>query len=206
MLRVEEFQHQNKTCYRKELEGCPVEITEQSYQATLGKLEYTRHLKRWKGRHLLVIGDEVEDVDESLVTDTVERCVGGVGGLHTPPGGPLHRGGAGSRPEAGHRGGHPADDPGGDLVGGVHMRIQNQQDEALAAGPGLRGPAAPAQVHTADLLWGRLLRAGLVGRAQGVPDRRFGPARPPDRGEIPRTDRGRTPAAGDGVRRGKCEP
>ena len=69
MLRVEEFQHQNKTCYQKELEGCPVEITEQSYQATLGKLEYTRHLKRWKGRHLLVIGDEVEDVDESLVTD-----------------------------------------------------------------------------------------------------------------------------------------
>ena len=69
MLRVEEFQHQNKTCYRKELEGCPVEITEQSYQATLGKLEYTRHLKRWKGRHLLLIGDEVEDVDESLVTD-----------------------------------------------------------------------------------------------------------------------------------------
>ena len=68
MLQVEEFQHQNKTCYRKELEGCPVEITEQSYQATLGKLEYTRHLKRWKGRHLLVIGDEVEDVDESLVT------------------------------------------------------------------------------------------------------------------------------------------
>ena len=48
MLQVEEFQHQNKTCYRKELEGCPVEITEQSYQATLGKLEYTRHLKRWK--------------------------------------------------------------------------------------------------------------------------------------------------------------
>ena len=69
MLQVQEFQHQNKTCYRKELEGCPVEITEQSYQATLGKLEYTRHLKRWKGRHLLVIGDEVEDVDESLVTD-----------------------------------------------------------------------------------------------------------------------------------------
>ena len=47
MLRVEEIQHQNKTCYRKELEGCPVEITEQSYQATLGKLEYTRHLKGW---------------------------------------------------------------------------------------------------------------------------------------------------------------
>ena len=49
MLRVEEFQHQNKTCYRKELEGCPVEITESSCQATLGKLEYTRHLKRWRG-------------------------------------------------------------------------------------------------------------------------------------------------------------
>ena len=39
MLQVEEFQHQNKTCYRKELEGCPVEITEQSYQATLSKSE-----------------------------------------------------------------------------------------------------------------------------------------------------------------------
>ena len=69
MLRIEEFRHQNKTCYRKELEGCPVEITESSYQATLGKLEYTRRLKRWKGRHLLIIGDEVQDVDESLLTD-----------------------------------------------------------------------------------------------------------------------------------------
>ena len=69
MLRIEEFQHQNKTCYRKELEGCPVEITESSYQATLGKLAYTRRLKRWKGRHLLIIGDEVQDVDESLLTD-----------------------------------------------------------------------------------------------------------------------------------------
>ena len=82
----------------------------------------------------------------------------------------------------------------------------NQQDEALAAGPGLRSPAAPAQVHTADLLWGRFLRPDMAGRAQGVPDRRFGPARPPDRGEIPRTDRGRAPAAGNGIRRGRCEP
>ena len=111
MLRVEEFQHQNKTCYRKELEGCPVEVTEQSYQATLGKLEYTRHLKRWRGRHLLIIGDEVEDVDESLVTDCGPSW--GVGGLHAPPGGALHGGGAGGRPPACDRGGHPADDPGG---------------------------------------------------------------------------------------------
>ena len=69
MLRKDEFRHNNETCFRQEVEGCPVEITESSCQATLGKLEYTRHLKRWKGRHLLVIGDEVEDVDESLVTD-----------------------------------------------------------------------------------------------------------------------------------------
>ena len=69
MLRVEEFQHQNQTCYRKEKEGCPVVVTEQSYQATLGKLEYTRRPARWKGRHLLIIGDQTMDVDESLVTD-----------------------------------------------------------------------------------------------------------------------------------------
>lgn len=69
MLRVEEFQHQNQTCYRKELEGSPVEIVESSRQATLNGREYTRRLKRWKGRHLLVIGDRVQDVDESLVTD-----------------------------------------------------------------------------------------------------------------------------------------
>ena len=70
MLRVEEFQHQNQTCYRKELEGCPpVAVTVQSYQATLGKLEYTRRPVRWKGRHLLIIGDQTMDVDESLVTD-----------------------------------------------------------------------------------------------------------------------------------------
>ena len=36
MLQVEEFQHQTKTCYRQELEGCPGGITQQSYQATLG--------------------------------------------------------------------------------------------------------------------------------------------------------------------------
>lgn len=70
MLRVEEFQHQNQTCYRKELEGCPpVVVTAQSYQATLGKLEYARRPVRWKGRHLLIIGDQTMDVDESLVTD-----------------------------------------------------------------------------------------------------------------------------------------
>lgn len=70
MLRVEEFQHQNQTCYRKELEGCPpVAVTAQSYQATLGKLEYTRRPVRWKGRHLLILGDQTMDVDESLVTD-----------------------------------------------------------------------------------------------------------------------------------------
>lgn len=69
MLRVEEFQHQNQICYRKELEGCPVVVTEQSYQATLGKLEYTRRPVRWKGRHLLILGDQTMDVDESLVTD-----------------------------------------------------------------------------------------------------------------------------------------
>ena len=44
MLQVEEFQHQNKTCYRKELEGCPVEITESTRQAKIGNMEYTRHL------------------------------------------------------------------------------------------------------------------------------------------------------------------
>ena len=34
MLRVEEFQHQNQTCYRKEKEGCPVVVTEQSHTAS----------------------------------------------------------------------------------------------------------------------------------------------------------------------------
>ena len=69
MLRVEEFRHQNKVCSRRELEDCPVEITETSYPARIGTTEYTRHLIRWRGRHQLVIGDEVQDVDESLVTD-----------------------------------------------------------------------------------------------------------------------------------------
>ncbi len=69
MLREESFEHQNRTCYRRELEGCPVEITESTRQAKIGNMEYTRHLKRWKGRHLLILGDEVKDVDESLVTD-----------------------------------------------------------------------------------------------------------------------------------------
>lgn len=73
MLRVEEFQHQNKTCYRKELEGCPVVITETVRQAMLDGKEYTRKGRRWKGRHLLIIGDAVHDVDESLVTDCGQK-------------------------------------------------------------------------------------------------------------------------------------
>ena len=60
MLREESFEHQNRTCYRRELEGCPVEITESTRQAKIGNMEYTRHLKRWKGRHLLILGDEVK--------------------------------------------------------------------------------------------------------------------------------------------------
>lgn len=69
MLREEKFWHQNRTCFRRELEGCPVEVIDSSYPARLGAQEYTRHLIRWRGRHQLVLGDEVRDVDESLVTD-----------------------------------------------------------------------------------------------------------------------------------------
>ncbi len=69
MLRVEEFEHQDQICYRKELEGYPpVVVTEWSYQATLDKKTYTRRPVRWKGRHLLVIGDQTMDVDESMLT------------------------------------------------------------------------------------------------------------------------------------------
>ena len=69
MTRSEEFVHQNKKCSRRELEGCPVEITVTSRQATYNGKPYTRVLTRWKGRHLLIIGEEKLDVDESLVTD-----------------------------------------------------------------------------------------------------------------------------------------
>ena len=68
-MLIEEFRHQNKACYRQELEGCPVEITETARTALLDGTAYDRRARRWKGRHLLVIGEDVQDVDESLVTD-----------------------------------------------------------------------------------------------------------------------------------------
>lgn len=43
MLREESFEHQNRTCYRRELEGCPVEITESTRQA---KDLYYKRLER----------------------------------------------------------------------------------------------------------------------------------------------------------------
>lgn len=69
MERVEGFQHQNKPCWRRELPGSPLEVAVETRQALYGGKEYTRTLRRWKGRHLLSVGEEVREVDESLVTD-----------------------------------------------------------------------------------------------------------------------------------------
>ena len=69
MVRVEEFYHQSMACCRRELEGCPVEVTVESRQSLYQGKAHTRTLRRWSGLHLLTVGEEVREVDESLVTD-----------------------------------------------------------------------------------------------------------------------------------------
>ena len=69
MGRVEKFEHQNMACWRAELEEAPVELTEERRPAPYGGGEYTRVLRRWRGRHRLSLGGAEYDVDESLLTD-----------------------------------------------------------------------------------------------------------------------------------------
>lgn len=69
MLREEHFEHQNEHCYRREMEGEPLEITVEQCMGTYNGKPCPRELRRWKGRHWLVLGDKRLDVDESQLVD-----------------------------------------------------------------------------------------------------------------------------------------
>lgn len=69
MGRVECFENQNQICYRKELDEYPVEvIVKHRTEIHRGK-ELDVELRDWRGRHLLILGDQVLDVDRSFTTD-----------------------------------------------------------------------------------------------------------------------------------------
>jgi hypothetical protein len=69
MGRVEQFEHQNKTCYRKELDGYPVEIIVKDRTEICNGQQRQKVLRDWRGRHLLILGDQELDVDRSMTTD-----------------------------------------------------------------------------------------------------------------------------------------
>lgn len=69
MERMDVFEHQNKTCYRKEIPGCPVEIIVKEKTEIYRGQEIPKTITDWRGRHLLIIGDEQLDVDRSMTTD-----------------------------------------------------------------------------------------------------------------------------------------
>ncbi|MGN9098198.1 hypothetical protein [Flintibacter porci] len=69
MGRVEQFEHQNKICYRKELEGYPVEVIVKHRTEIYNGKEISVELRDWRGRHCLILGEEILDVDRSFTTD-----------------------------------------------------------------------------------------------------------------------------------------
>lgn len=69
MERIDVFEHQNMTCYRKELPGCPVEIIIKERTELYRGKQIQKTITDWRGRHLLILGDEQLDVDRSMTTD-----------------------------------------------------------------------------------------------------------------------------------------
>lgn len=69
MLRIEHFEHQHMQCYRQEMEGEPLEVTVKTKMCTYNGKPCKKEVRRWVGRHWLVIGDKKMDVDKSVLGD-----------------------------------------------------------------------------------------------------------------------------------------
>ncbi len=70
MGRIEYFEHSNMKCCRKEVDGWPpVEMTVQHTLSYYSDPPVPREGRRWKGRHILILGDKEYDVDCSLLGD-----------------------------------------------------------------------------------------------------------------------------------------
>lgn len=69
MERMDVFENQKQTCYRKELPDCPVEIVVKVKTMTYRGKEITKTITDWRGRHRLILGDQELDVDRSMTTD-----------------------------------------------------------------------------------------------------------------------------------------
>lgn len=69
MEREEQFENQNRICRRRELPGCPVEIVVKEKMMEWQGKEIPKIVRDWKGRHLLILGEQELDVDRSLTVD-----------------------------------------------------------------------------------------------------------------------------------------
>ena len=69
MERTDVFQNQNMTCRRVELPGQPVEIVVKEKTMEYQGREIPKVVRDWKGRHLLILGDQELDVDRSMTID-----------------------------------------------------------------------------------------------------------------------------------------
>lgn len=70
MGRIEYFEHAHKHCYRKEIDGLPpVEVSVKDSLVLYSNKPTPRQGRRWKGTHLLMLGEEELRVEESLLGD-----------------------------------------------------------------------------------------------------------------------------------------
>ena len=69
MARQEHYMHQNKPLVRFEIEGEPLVVTEKQRVTQYRKKDWPTACIRWKGRHMLRMGDEEFPVVESVISD-----------------------------------------------------------------------------------------------------------------------------------------
>lgn len=72
-MKSDQFVHQKKPCARVELDDQPVTVTTTVGSTTYRGQEYETIKARWKGCHLLRIGEEEFLVDESMTFDAGPR-------------------------------------------------------------------------------------------------------------------------------------
>lgn len=68
-MRKEQYDHQNKTLIREEIEGCSVVVSEKQKLTSYRGKDWPTVCIRWKGQHLLRLGDEEIVAVESVISD-----------------------------------------------------------------------------------------------------------------------------------------
>ena len=68
-MREEHYIHQNKPLVRRQIDGTEPVVTEKHRMTRYRKKDWPTACIRWKGLHILRLGDEEITVAESVITD-----------------------------------------------------------------------------------------------------------------------------------------